>query len=140
MKLRLWKMLKTGGALLAASSSAGELVAFTMPVPGVDRRHEQRAGLPLEDLLLVLPSRQTSVRPAALDHQEELVVHVPLGFEAPPAGHLQHEHALHVCEAVEIQVGAATAEPLPRPQLDLARVVDADATMTGMPSSSMKRS
>src|SRR4051812_6601865 len=97
-------------------------------MPRVDRRHEQRAGLPLEDTRPGVALPPDFGAAASLDHQEELVVHVPLGIEGTRRWDLNHVHALLTLDAAQVQEAAAPAQPLPGTQIELARVVDADAT------------
>src|SRR5262249_30826816 len=94
-------------------------------MPGIQRRREEAALLPLESLLLVRVVAAPDLRrAAALKHVEDLLVHVFFGSNGARAGHLDNVHSLQSAAAVKLDKRALTAHPLPRSQSQVANVVE----------------
>lgn len=116
-----------GGALLAASTTRAR-GGVDQTMPRVDGHHEQRPRLPLEDARPGLAFAPDLGAATPLDDQKELVVHVPLGVQRARGGYLHDVHTFLTLDAAQVQEAAAPAQPLPRAQIELACVVDANAT------------
>jgi hypothetical protein len=83
------------------------------PVHGVDGDREQRALLPFEDMALRIGVEPNLGGAAPFDHEVDFLVEVPFRIEGARARHLDHVAAPFAFGAVELDVGAASAEPLP---------------------------
>jgi len=71
------------------------------PVPGVQRRPEERAGPPFEDSPLAAALAPHLGAAAAFKNDEELLVHVFLGVQLARGRHLDDVHALDAEQAVK---------------------------------------
>src|SRR6185436_7012481 len=91
--------------------------------PGIGRRREQAAGLPLEgDLpVLLVPDRR---RAAAFEHEIDFLEQIALRRDALARRDLQHIGVVDVAGADQVQVNAARALPWPWRELKLAQVLD----------------
>src|SRR5437879_5472010 len=79
----------------------------------VERDREQRALLPLEGVAPGLPLLPDLSGAAPFHDQADLLVKVPLDIERARARHFDHIHAPQAFGAVELDVAAAAALPLP---------------------------
>ena len=78
---------------------------------------------------LVWPSCQTSVVPRPSTTRHDLLVEVALDIERAGARDLHHIHAPQPFGAVELDVAAAAAEPLPRRHRQILHAPHADAAI-----------
>src|SRR5262245_13434760 len=98
-------------------------------MPGVDRNREQRTLLPFEHVALAVAVEPDLGRAAAFDHQIDFLVKVSLGVEGTGAGHLDDVAAPLALGAVELDVAALAAQPLPRRQRQVLHLAYADVAV-----------
>ncbi len=116
-----------GGSVVGAEQERRAGRGIHEAVPRVHRHREERAGLPLERVLSGIGVRPHLGTTAALDDEEELVIHVLLGCDHTAGGHLEEVHALLLPYAVEEKERTACAQPLPVAKGQLPGVAAADA-------------
>ena len=95
--------------------------AVEMPVPGVERDREHRAGLPLErdTIAGVVPHRRRS---AAVEHEDHLLVELALRLERAARGNFAHVAVVRGARRFVVDENAVAAAPRPRFELDRAQV------------------
>ena len=94
---------------------------------GVHRDRKHRAGLPFEDMLLAVAFLPDLGRAAALDDQEDLLVHVLFDVERARRRHLDDVAAPLALGAVELDEVAAPAHAFPGDERQVLHLADADA-------------
>ena len=105
------------------------LDALTMRWNAFSGIGEQRALAPFEDVALLLAFLPDFGRAAAFDHEHDLLVEMPLDIERARTRHLDDVHPPQALGAVELDVRAAPAEPLPRRHREIVHARDADAAI-----------
>src|SRR5499426_1103169 len=102
-------------------------------VPSIQWRREEATLLPLESLLLVRIVAAPDLRRAtALEHIEELFVHVFFRSNGTGTSHLDDVDSLEPAATIKLDKRALSAHPLPRSQSQVANIVESDsAAMDG---------
>src|SRR5262245_39170990 len=95
----------------------------------VERDREQRALLPLESVPPRLPFLPDFGGAAPFYDQADLLIEMPLDIERARTRHLDHIHAPQALGAVELDIAAAAALPLPRRKRQVLHASDADAAI-----------
>ena len=129
MKSGLSSRFITFGAEVPHSSSAGELDALTKRWNALSGIVNSEPFCHSNTWRLRLPFLPDFGRAAAFDDQHDLLVEMPLDIERAGARHLDHIHAPQALGAVELDVAAAPAEPLPRRHRQVLHAPHADAAI-----------
>src|SRR5262249_61651641 len=82
-------------------------------MPGMEGNGDQVPGLPVEHMRFDLTRLPDFGGAAPLDDQHDFFVEMPLDVEGTGARHLNHVAAPQPFGAVELNVAAAAADPLP---------------------------
>src|SRR5438552_12550679 len=101
------------------------------PMPGVDRNREQRTFLPFEDVPLAIVVEPHLGGAAALDDEIDLFVEVLFRFERVGARHLDDVGAPFALGAVELDIRAFPAQPLPWRKRQILHLAHADIAIDG---------
>ena len=95
-------------------------------MPGVHRDGEQRALLPLEYVTLAVLVEPHLRGATALNHEINFLIEVLFRIERACSGHLDHVASPFPLGAVQLDVGALAAEPLPRRQRKILHLAHAN--------------
>ena len=98
---------------------------------GVERNREERALLPFERGLLRLAFLPDFRRAAPFDDHHDLFVEMPFDLERAARRHLDDIHAPQAFGAIKLDLGAASAKPLPRGEGQVEHGPAADAAVAG---------
>ena len=98
---------------------------------GIERHREERALLPFEGGLPDLAFLPDFRRATAFDDHHDLLIEMALDLQRATGRNLDHIHAPQAFGAIELHIGAAPAEALPRRHGQVEHGAAADAAMTG---------